>query len=309
MSRTKDFLKLVVVEHSVFALPFAYLAALTAMRDDWISNAARFAYRPLNSTTTHPHVRWGDLLLVTIAMVSARTFAMAANRVIDRELDARNPRTASRELVTGKVAVSTAVRGAVLALVIFLGTAALLNPLCLMLAPAAVLPLVVYPYAKRFTNYPQLFLAFAQMVAPVGAAIAITGHWSGRAVILGGAVGTWIGGFDLVYACQDVDSDRAEGVGSVPAKHGVKASLRTARIIHVATFGLFVWWGRSEHFGPLWVAGLIVAAVAFVYQHSIVSPTDLSRANRSFFTTNGFIGIVLFVFGALDLYVHAGLRP
>lgn len=325
-SKTKAFLRLVVVEHSIFALPFAFLAALTAMRDFGV-RGGWFSYAPLSSETyeqvkgvpmtvsidkiagfIHPTIRWWDLLLVTIAMVSARTFAMAANRVIDRELDARNPRTATRELVTGVMAVSTAVWGSVIALAIFVATCAVLNPLCLILSPFAVLPLVVYPYAKRFTNYPQLFLGFAQMVAPVGAWIAVTGEWNARVVILGGAVGLWIGAFDLVYASQDVESDRAEGVGSVPAKHGIALALRAARVLHVVTFALFAWWGHEEHFGMLWIIGLVVTAAAFVYQHSIVSPTDLSRANRSFFTTNGVIAIALFVFGALDLFVHGGLR-
>lgn len=154
-------------------------------------------------------------------MVGLRTFAMAANRIIDREIDARNPRTAHRELVTGAVSVKSAWTGALIALVVFLGAAALLNPLCLALAPLAVVPMVVYPYGKRFTNFPQAILGLAQAMGPVGAWLAITGSWSWEAAILGLAVGIWIGGFDLIYACQDVETDREVGVKSVagPVRH------------------------------------------------------------------------------------------
>lgn len=188
----RAFLRLVAIEHSVFALPFAYLSALTAMR------------------VTGTGLRWGDLALVTVAMVGARTFALAANRIIDRRIDARNPRTAGRELVTGAVSLRTAWLGALAALAVFLGAAAALNPLCAALAPAAVAPLVVYPYAKRFTDWPHAILALAQAVAPVGAWLAVTGTFagSGPAWLLGAAVGLWIGGFDLIYAAQDATVDR-----------------------------------------------------------------------------------------------------
>ncbi|MGI5246460.1 menaquinone biosynthesis prenyltransferase MqnP [Dactylosporangium sp. CA-139066] len=298
-SRVKAFLRLVAIEHSVFALPFAYLAALTVM------------------TTTgapaggHPHVGWLDLLLVTIAMVGARTFAMAANRIIDRRIDARNPRTAGRELVTGAVSVRTAWTGAAVALIVFLGAAALLNPLCLALAPLAVVPLVMYPYGKRFTNWPHALLGVAQLVGPVGAWLAVTGdlRGSGPAWVLGAAVGLWIGGFDLIYACQDAEIDREIGVHSVPSRYGVPFALHLSTAAHVVTFGLFVWFGQLVGLGWLWWIGLVVTAVAFVYEHAIVRPGDLSRVNRAFFTANGFVGIALFVFALLDLIVRGGLRP
>jgi 4-hydroxybenzoate polyprenyltransferase len=286
----RAFLRLVTIEHSVFALPFAYVAALSAMR------------------AVGRHVRWADLALITVAMVAGRTFAMAANRVIDREIDARNPRTAQRELVTGAVSVRTAWLGATGALAVFLVSAALLNPLCLALAPLAVVPLVVYPYAKRFTWLPHGVLALAQAVAPVGAWIAVTGHWSWPAVVLGVAVGLWIGGFDLIYACQDVEVDRAIGVRSFPARWGVAAALRWSSAVHVVTFGLFGWFGALEGFGAWWYAGLAATAAAFVYEHAIVRPDDLSRVNRAFFTANGFVGITLFGFALVDLLAR-GLRP
>ncbi|WLS46719.1 menaquinone biosynthesis prenyltransferase MqnP [Micromonospora profundi] len=289
----RAFLDLVAIEHSVFALPFAFLSALTAMQ----VNGGR--------------VRWWDLLLITVAMVGARTFAMAANRILDRQIDARNPRTAGRELVTGAVSVRTAWTGAAVALVVFLGAAALLNPLCLVLAPLAVVPLVVYPYGKRFTNWPHAILAIAQAVGPVGAWLAVTGTLDGSwpAWLLGAAVGLWIGGFDLIYACQDSEIDKEIGVHSVPARYGRRFALHASTVAHVVTFGLFVWFGALVGFGWLWWVGLVLTAVAFAYQHLVVTPTDLSKVNRAFFTANGFVGIALFVFALLDLVIRLGLRP
>lgn len=284
--KVKAFLRLVMIEHSVFALPFAYIAALTAMFQ------------------LDENIHWGRLLLVTICMVGLRTFAMAANRIIDREIDARNPRTAHRELVTGAVSVKSAWTGALIALVVFLGAAALLNPLCLALAPVAVIPMVVYPYGKRFTNFPQAILGIAQAMGPVGAWIAVTGEWSGQAVILGLAVGVWIGGFDLIYACQDVETDREVGVKSVPARFGIPAAIWGARGCHLVTTALFVWYAADTGAGVFFWLGLAVVAGAFVYEHSIVKPHDLSRLNRAFFQVNGFIGIALFVCALLDLLVR-----
>ncbi|OEV03344.1 menaquinone biosynthesis prenyltransferase MqnP [Streptomyces oceani] len=281
--KVRAFLRLVMIEHSVFALPFAYIAALTAMFqvDGW--------------------VRWRELLLITVAMVGLRTFAMAANRIIDREIDARNPRTAGRELVTGAVSVRTAWTGALVSVAVFLTTCALLNPLCLALSPLAVIPMVVYPYGKRFTDFPHAILGLAQAIGPVGAWIAVTGAWSWDAAVLGLAVGIWIGGFDLIFGCQDVAADRAQGVRSVPARFGIAGALYGARGSHVVTLALLLCFGAVTGAGALFWIGLLIVAVAFVYEHSIVTPKDLSRLNRAFFTVNGVIGIVLFVCTLLDL--------
>lgn len=281
--RVRGFLRLVVIEHSVFALPFAYVAALTAMRHD---------------------ISWRDLFLVSVAMVAARTFAMAANRVIDRELDARNPRTAQRELVTGALSVSTAVAGMAVALVVFAGAAWLLAPLCLALAPVALLPLTLYPYAKRFTWLCHYVLGLAQAIAPVGAWVAVRGTFDGwlPALWLGLAVGTWIAGFDLIYACQDIASDRANGVYSLPARFGARAALVTSVVTHVVTVALLMAFGVAAHLGGWWYAGVALTALALAYEHAIVSPTDLSRVNRAFFTVNGWVGVGLFVFALVDLF-------
>jgi 4-hydroxybenzoate polyprenyltransferase len=285
----RAFLRLVVIEHSVFALPFAYVAALTAMAQ--------------SRSGTH----WVDLVLITVAMVSGRTFAMAVNRIVDRELDARNPRTASRELVTGAVSVRTAVVGSGVALAVFLVAAGLLNGLCLALSPIALGLLILYPYGKRFTWFCHGILGLAQACAPLGAWIAVTGHWSWAATALGLGVGLWIGGFDLIYALQDMAHDRAEGVHSLPARFGPRVALHVSSGAHVVTFALFVVYGLAQNLGPLWYVGLAVVAVLFAYEHSIVGPNDWSRLNRAFFTANGVVGIVLFGFAVADLVVHGHL--
>ncbi|HVE98834.1 MAG TPA: menaquinone biosynthesis prenyltransferase MqnP [Mycobacteriales bacterium] len=279
----RGFLRLVVIEHSVFALPFAYIAALTAM------------------ATGPGRVDVVTLVLITAAMVAARTFAMGANRVIDRELDSRNPRTAGRELVTGAVPVRAAVAGTAVSLAVFLLVAAALPPICLALAPVAVVPLVGYPYTKRFTWLCHAVLGLAQAVAPVGAWLAVTGTWSWTAVLLGLALGTWVAGFDLIYACQDVESDRREGVRSVPARFGVAAALRASAVVHVVTMALLVAFGRAVGMGAWWWVGVAGSAGALLYEHVIVTADDLSRVGRAFFTVNGYIGVGLLVFAVAAL--------
>jgi 4-hydroxybenzoate polyprenyltransferase len=285
-NKIKKFLRLVMIEHSVFALPFAYIAALTAM------------WRETRS------VHWVQLLLITVAMVSARTVAMSANRIIDREFDAQNPRTARRELVTGELTVRAAEVGTLVALLLFLGSAWALRPLCLALAPVAIFLLVLYSYGKRFTDFPQVLLAIAQFAAPVGAWLAVTGHVGQPATALGIAVGTWIGGFDLIYSCQDAEIDRQIGSRSFPARFGVAAALRASSVVHVGTLAAFAWFGAAAGLGWLWWTGLALTAGVLGYEHAIVRAHDLSRVNRAFFTANGVIGIGLFGFALADLVVH-----
>lgn len=286
----RGFLRLVVIEHSVFALPFAYVGALTAMRGEG------------------PRVQWGTLALITVAMIAARTVAMAANRIIDRRIDAQNPRTAQRELVTGALGLSTARIGLAVALVAFFACAAALGPLCLALAPVALFFLIVYSYAKRFTDYPQVFLGVAQAIAPVGAWIAVTGRPSWGALLLGVAVGAWIGGFDLIYSCQDVDVDRRIGVRSVPVRFGVTNALRASSVAHVVTLVFYVGFGLVTGYGWPWWLGLALTAAVLAYEHAIVRPDDLSRVNRAFFTANGVIGIALLLVALVDLVALQGLR-
>lgn len=284
--RVRKFLRLVMIEHSVFALPFAYISALTAM---WLQTRS---------------VHWVQLALITVAMVSARTVAMSANRILDRNFDALNPRTARRELVTGELSVSSAWAGTAVALAVFLASTAALSWLCLALAPLAIVVLVLYSYAKRFTDFPQALLALAQFVAPVGAWIAVTNHVSWAALALGIAVGTWIGGFDLIYSCQDAEVDRRVGSRSFPARFGIPAALRASAVVHAVTLAAFAWFGAAAGLGWLWWVGVVLTAFVLAYEHTIVRADDLSRVNRAFFTANGVIGIGLFAFALADLITH-----
>jgi 4-hydroxybenzoate polyprenyltransferase len=166
---------------------------------------------------------------------------------------------------------------------------------------------VVYPYGKRFTWGCHYILGLAQMIAPIGAWIAVTGKWSWTAVLIGAGMGLWIAGFDIIYGCQDYEHDRADGVYSIPARFGIPTALGVSAVTHVVTVALFVWFGRPAGLGPIWYAGVALAAAALVYEHLIVRPTDLSRINRAFFTVNGLIGIGLFAFALADL-ARLGLR-
>lgn len=279
----RAFLRLVKAEHSVFALPFAYIAALGAMYD---------GYR---------NIHWRQLALITVAMIAGRTFAMAVNRIVDRHIDARNPRTQDRELVTGEISVRMAGVGAAAALVLLFVAAAMLNPLSVILAPVAVVVLTAYPYAKRVMWAPHAVLGLAQAMAPEAAWIGVTGTWSWEALVLGVAVGCWIGGFDIIYALQDYKVDREIGVKSLPARFGPHVALAWSRVAHIATVFLLLWFGVLASFGWTWTAGVVVAAIALAYEQSLVKPNDLSRVDRAFFTVNGVVGLLVFGFALVDL--------
>ena len=278
----RTFLDMIKFEHTIFALPFAYLGMVLAA-GGW------------------PGV-W-PFVWITVAMVSARTVAMAANRAIDRHLDARNPRPASRALPQGRLSVGFVWGIVVVATVIFFVSAWLLNPFVFKLAPLALLFLVGYSYTKRFTWLCHWVLGITDGAAAAGAWAAITGSFGLPAFVLWGAVAAWIAGFDLIYACQDVDVDRQEGLKSVPSRFGIAAALTLARINHVATVALLAWAGVLLGLGwPFWV-GLAVAAALLVYENMIVKPNDLSRLDLAFFNINGYISVIVFVAAWLGVVV------
>ena len=259
-------------EHTVFALPFAYIAMLLAA-GGW------------PGTWT---VGW-----VTAAMVGARTCAMATNRVVDRWIDARNPRTAGRHLPRGVLGVwelrLLAAAGAALMLV----SAALLNPLCLALAPLALVFLVGYSYTKRFTWASHWILGFTDGIAAAGGWIAVRGAFEPPAFVLWLALTVWIAGFYLIYACQDVEIDRAQGLHSVPARFGVAAALRLARLDHALTAGALAWLGVMMALGVFYWVGWLAVVALLVYEHSLVRPGDLSRLDMAFFNVNGYIAVIV----------------
>ena len=266
------FANAIKVEHTVFALPFAYVAMVLAA-GGWPG--------------------WHIAVWVTLALLGARTTAMALNRLIDRAIDAHNPRTASRHLPSGLLGSWDMALGALAGVALLLVAAWQLNPLCLKLAPLALIFLAGYPYTKRVTLASHWILGFTDGIAAAGGWIAVRGRFDAPAILLWFAVTVWIAGFDLIYACQDVDFDRREGLHSVPARYGTAVALRLAQVCHVLTVlalaavPLFVplaW--------PYWV-GLAAVTVLFVYEHSLVSPADLSRAGVAFFNVNGYISLIV----------------
>ncbi|HQE92627.1 MAG TPA: UbiA-like polyprenyltransferase [Anaerolineae bacterium] len=284
MKKIRDFLELIQFEHTIFALPFAYVGMLLAA-GGWPT--------------------WRQFFWITVAMAAARTLAMGVNRLADRALDARNPRTANRPLVTGRIALSTAWAGTVTSGLV-LGVAAWqLGPLPLILLPGALLFLVGYAFTKRFTWLSHFILGFTDGLAPMGAWVAVRGSLFTAddlpAWLLLGVVTLWIGGFDIIYACQDVEADRAAELHAIPARFGVPVALGLSSLCHVVTITLLIVLGRALVLGwPYWL-GLAVVAGLLIYEHSLVRPNDLARVNVAFFNINSYISVTLLasVLGAL----------
>ena len=274
MTAVRHFLDAIKFEHTIFALPFAYVAMVLAA-DGWPG--------------------WPTLLWVTLAMAGARTLAMAVNRLADRFIDAANPRTARRHLPAGLLTPGPVVGAAVAAGALLLLSAYMLNPLCLALAPLAVVFLVGYSYTKRFTWLSHWILGFTDGIAAAGGWIAVRGAFAPPVYVLWFALTVWIAGFDLIYACQDVEFDRRTGLHSVPARFGIPAALATARICHVLTIAAFALLGWMMGLGWLYWLGVAVVAGLLVYEHSLVSPDDLSRLDVAFFNVNGYIAVILFL--------------
>ena len=277
-NRVKTVLEMIKFEHSVFALPFALTGALLA---------ARATHQPPRGWPTLRQILW-----IVVAMVAARSAAMTMNRIVDLRYDRENPRTKQRALVTGTLSLQFACSFALGAIALFFVAAWKLNPLALKLAPLAVAILFFYSFTKRFTSWSHLFLGFALGISPAAAWIAITGGLDWRMLILCGAVTLWVGGFDVLYACQDVDYDLRADLFSVPKKFGIAKALRIARAMHCGVIVLLSWLAFS--FGlpwPAW-AGIAVVAVLLGYEHSLVHAGDLSRLDAAFFTVNGYISML-----------------
>lgn len=282
MRLLKIFFDMIKFEHTIFALPFAYLGMVLAAN---------------GLPTLHQFV-W-----ITVAMASARTVAMSLNRLIDREFDARNPRTMNRPLPRGLITPRAVLLIALIALVLFEFSAWQLNPFCLMLSPLALLFLVGYHYAKRVTWLSHWILGFTDGIAASGAWAAVRGSLDPLAYLLWFVVVVWMAGFDLIYACQDVDVDRREGLQSVPARFGISAALTSARLNHAITVVALAAVGLFAHLGwPFWV-GWAAVALLLAYENAIVKPNDLSRLNLAFFNVNGYISVLVFVSALLGLWV------
>jgi 4-hydroxybenzoate polyprenyltransferase len=278
-SRIRTVLEMIKFEHSVFALPFALTGALLAAR------ATQRGW---------PNLR--QILWIVVAMVAARSAAMTINRIADLRYDKENPRTKMRALATGALSISFAWIFTLIAVVVFFLAAWQLNTLALKLAPLAIAILFFYSFTKRFTSWSHLFLGFALGISPAAAWIAITGSLDWRMLILCAAVTVWVGGFDVLYACQDIEFDQQSGLYSIPKRFGIANALWIARGMHVGVVLLLGWLAASLGLPwPAW-AGIVVVAALLAYEHSLVKANDLSKLNAAFFTVNGYISMLFLLF-------------
>ncbi len=283
LARTRLTLEMIKFEHSVFALPFALVGAMLAVRG-WPT--------------------WREVFWLIVAMVGARSAAMTFNRIADRKFDALNPRTRMRALPAGRLTLRFAIGFTVLSCGLLALAAWELSPLAFKLAPLAIAILLLYSYTKRFTLFSHAVLGIADGLAPVAAWIALRNSVSLSVLLLGAAVAFWVAGFDLIYACQDIEFDRRVGIHSVPQRFGVAAALYGSIACHLAMVTLLLWVIRTENLGWVAAAGLALMAALLAYEHWIVRPSDLSRLNAAFFTVNGYIGLLFFATWAADVLIH-----
>jgi 4-hydroxybenzoate polyprenyltransferase len=281
MARVRTYLSFVRVSHSVFALPFALTGALLASRQ-------------------HP-VTWRHVFWIVVCMVTARSAAMGFNRLVDARFDAENPRTAGRELPSGRMTSTEAAVFVLVTSVAFIAAAAQLSRLCLILSPVALLLIFWYSLAKRYTWATQLFLGLAMAIAPVGGWLAAGGGAGWEPWLLGLAIAFWVAGFDVLYACQDLDVDRRQRLKSIPVRFGISASLRISRGMHAATVMCLTVLGAVAALSPLYFVGVVAVAALLVFEQSLVSANDLSQVKRAF-DLNGYVGILYFVVTAIAVY-------
>jgi 4-hydroxybenzoate polyprenyltransferase len=274
LRRALVFGRMIKFSHSVFALPFALTSVALAVQGP---------------------PPWGKLLWILVAMIGARSAAMGFNRLADQALDAKNPRTAARELPSGGLGRGEVWAFVAAAVFLFVLASAMLNPLCLALSPVALAIVFGYSYTKRFTALSHLVLGLGLAIAPVGAWLAIRGAFAPQPVVLGLAVLLWVAGFDVIYACQDVEFDRREGLHSLPARLGARRALQLARALHALAVALLASLYAIAPLHPLYLAGVAMVALLLIYEHSLVRADDLSRVNAAFFTANAWVSVGYFV--------------
>lgn len=285
LTKLTSLLEMIKFSHTVFAFPFALMGVVLAS----LANGAP------------PTL--GQLFWICLAMVGARTGAMGLNRIIDARIDADNPRTADRHLPAGRVAATEAWLMVSAAFALLLLAAGMLNPLCLKLAPVAIACLVFYSYCKRFTALAHVVLGLCLAAAPIGAWIALRGDIGWPVVVLGLAVLFWVAGFDIFYALQDYEFDRARGLFSIPSRFGIERSFLVARAFHALMVALLLMLSFSDGLGGVYLLGVLVVAALLVYEHLLVRPDDLSRLDAAFFNMNGYISVTIFIFTLADVLI------
>jgi 4-hydroxybenzoate polyprenyltransferase len=284
ISKVKILLEMIKFEHTVFALPFAFLGAVLG-----------------NIIVEHAWPTWREIFFVTLAMVGARSAAMSLNRLIDRYIDAKNPRTANRALPAGLISVPEVVIFIVISFIALFYAAFQLNDLAVKLLPLAVFVLILYSYTKRFTWACHFILGIAIGFGPLGGWVATTGQIDATALLLFGTVLFWTAGFDIIYACQDAEFDVQEGLFSLPSRFGIAKALLIARGCHLVTVAGLVLLYVQASLSVWFLIGVIISTIILIYEHSLVKPTDLSKLNVAFFTMNGILSCVMFVFTMIDL--------
>lgn len=286
MSKVRIFLEMIKFEHTLFALPFAFVGAI------------------LGAVTVEKRLPdWSECGWILLAMVGARTAAMGLNRLIDRAIDERNPRTAMRAIPAGLLKSKDVIIYIIISFILLFWAAAQLNSLAVKLLPLTVFFLVIYSYTKRFTWACHLVLGLTIGLAPLGGWVAVTGGMTWTAIILYITVALWTAGFDTIYACQDVEIDRKEGLYSIPARFGIARALGIARMLHALTAAGFALLLIMTDLSWWYFAGTIISAAILLYEHRLVKPNDLSKLNAAFFTMNGVLSAVIFVFTFIDLVV------
>jgi 4-hydroxybenzoate polyprenyltransferase len=288
LKRIRLTLEMIKFEHSVFALPFALTGAFLAVRELRLGRG----------------VVLGKLPWIVLAMVGARSAAMAFNRILDAGIDARNPRTHTRHIPAGTLSVAFAWGFVIVSSGVLAAAAWMLNPLCFALAPVALAVVFFYSFTKRFTSLSHLVLGISLGIAPAAAWIAMAGSLDARVLWLTAAVTFWTAGFDIIYSCQDFEFDKASGLFSVPSRFGIAGGLWIARALHTAMIACLIMLVLTFHLGWLSLLGIAAIVGLLAYEHSLVKADDLSRVNAAFFTVNGYVSVLFFLFWAADIYAH-----
>jgi len=303
----KNYLSLVKFSHTIFAMPFALIGFFLAVLKPEISSFDK-GYLPSSWSITVnsiPYSLWLKLSLVILCMVFARSAAMAFNRYLDRSFDAKNPRTAIREIPKGIISASSALRFVIFNCIAFVVCTWFINPLCFFLSPVALLVVLGYSYTKRFTALCHIILGLGLSLAPIGAYLAVTGQFAVLPILFSFAVVFWVSGFDIIYALQDIDFDKSQQLYSIPAALGKAKALRVSELLHLLSAACVVFAGINGGFHWSYWIGVAVFTGMLIYQHSIVKPNDLTRVNIAFMTANGIASVVFAVFVIADLFFHS----
>jgi 4-hydroxybenzoate polyprenyltransferase len=303
----RKYLSLVKFSHTIFAMPFALIGfALGVMALPKIPGFKAHIEAwdtPIERFTLFFRHQWHLFVLVLLCMIFARSAAMAFNRYLDRRFDAQNPRTAVREIPAGIISARSALLFTILMCAGFIGATAFINPICFALSPVALAVVLGYSYTKRFTAFCHLVLGLGLSLAPIGAYLAVTGVFAVLPILFSVAVICWVSGFDIIYALQDEEFDRLQGLFSIPSRLGKSRALNVSRILHVLSAGCIIAAGLIGGFGSIYAAGAVVFCGMLVYQQSIVRPNDLSRVNLAFMTANGIASVVFSIFVIADILI------